>query len=148
MTIENGEFTISTDRARLDLPFIHRYLSEESYWVPGMPFEKLVAAVENSLNFGLYHLDRQIGYARVVTDFSRVAYLADVFILTEYRGRGLSKWLVGQIMAYPDLQGLRRWMLHTRDAHGLYAQFGWGAAARPETYMELYNPAEQWWTGG
>jgi GNAT superfamily N-acetyltransferase len=145
MTIVKGEFTISTDRAKLDLRFIHEYLSKESYWVRGIPFEKVVAAADHSLNFGLYHGDRQIGYARILTDYARVAYLADVFVIEAYRGRGLSKWLIQQIMLHPDLQGLKRWMLHTRDAHGLYAQNGWGAAAKPETYMEIYNAAAEWW---
>lgn len=148
MTIVNGEFSISTDRSRLDLSFIHDYLSKESYWGRGIPFERVVAAADHSLNFGLYQDDRQIGYARIVTDYARVAYLADVFVIEAYRGRGLSKWLVGQIMEYPELQGLRRWMLHTMDAHGLYAQFGWGAAAKPETYMEAYNPDAGWWASG
>src|ERR1700735_5371483 len=129
MTTVKGEYTISTDRARLDLRFIHDYLSKESYWLGGVAFEEGVKAAEHSLNFGLYHGDRQIAYARILTDYARVAYLADVFIIGEYRGRGLSKWLIGEIMAHPDLQGLRRWMLHTRDAHGLYRAFGWSEAA-------------------
>jgi GNAT superfamily N-acetyltransferase len=146
MDITKGDYLISTDRTKLDLRFIHDYLSKESYWVRGMPFEKVVAAADHSLNFGLYHGDRQIGYARIVTDYSRVAYLADVFVIDEYRGRGLSKWLMEVILAHPDLQGLKRWMLHTRDAHGLYEQYGWGAPAKPETYLEIYNPAAEWWT--
>lgn len=145
MEIIQEGFSISTDRARLDLRFIHDYLSKESYWAQGMPFEKVVLAADHSMNFGLYHGDRQIGYARVVTDHARVAYLADVFVIGEFRGQGLSKWLVQQIMLHPDLKGLKRWMLHTRDAHGLYERFGWGAAAKPETYMEIYNPAAEWW---
>jgi GNAT superfamily N-acetyltransferase len=148
MTIEKGEFSISTDRSRLDLAFIHDYLSKESYWGQGIPFEKVVSAADHSLNFGLFHGDRQIGYARILTDYARVAYLADVFVIDAYRGRGLSKWLLGQIMAHPELQGLRRWMLHTMDAHGLYEQFGWGAAAKPETYMEAYNEDPAWWAAG
>jgi GNAT superfamily N-acetyltransferase len=139
MTIVKGEFIVSTDRQRLDLTFIHAYLSGESYWSRGIPFKKVEMAADHSLNFGLYHQDRQIGYARVITDYSRVAYLADVFIITGYRGRGLSKWLMEQIMGHPDLQGLRRWMLHTLDAHGLYREFGWGDAAKPETYMEIFD---------
>lgn len=145
--IINGEFSISTEKERLDLIFIHDYLSKESYWAQGIPFGKVAAAADHSLNFGLYHGERQIGYARIVTDFARVAYLADVFIIDEFRGRGLSKWLMEVILAHPDLQGLRRWMLHTRDAHGLYAQFGWGAPEKPETYLEMYNPAREWWNG-
>jgi GNAT superfamily N-acetyltransferase len=146
MEIIKDDYSISTDRARLDLRFIHNYLSNESYWVPGLPFEKVVAAADHSLNFGVYHGGRQVGYARIVTDYARVAYLADVFIIEEYRGRALSKWLMEVILAYPDLQGLKRWMLHTKDAHGLYEQFGWGPAAKPETYMEINNPAVDWWT--
>lgn len=140
MTTVKGEFSVSTDRQRLDLPFIHAYLSGESYWCQNIPFERVQMAADRSLNFGLYHLDRQIGYARIITDYARVAYLADVFIIADYRGKGLSKWLMEQIMAHPDLQGLLRWMLHTRDAHGLYREFGWGEAAKPETYMEIFIP--------
>jgi GNAT superfamily N-acetyltransferase len=147
MEIIKEGFSISTDRARLDLRFIHEYLSLESYWARGIPFEKVVAAADHSLNFGLYQGKRQIGYARILTDFARVAYLADVFVIGEFRGRGLSKWLIGQIMLHPDLQGLKRWMLHTRDAHGLYAQYGWGPPEKPETYMEIYNSAAEWWIG-
>jgi GNAT superfamily N-acetyltransferase len=145
MTIVKEEFELSTDRAKLDLDFIYDYLSKESYWCQGIPFEKVVKAADHSLNFGLYHRGRQVGYARIITDYSRVAYLADVFIIADYRGRGLSKWLVECIMAHPDLQGLRRWMLHTLDAHGLYRQFGWSEPAKPETYMEIYNPDKEWW---
>jgi GNAT superfamily N-acetyltransferase len=140
MTIVKDEFSISTDRDKLDLPFIHHFLSRESYWVRDIPFEKVEKAADHSLNFGLYHEDRQIGYARIVTDYSRVAYLADVFIIPVYRGKGLSKWLMEQIMNHPDLQGLRRWILHTSDAHGLYSSFGWKAAVTPETYMEIFYP--------
>ena len=142
MTIIKGEFSVSTDRDRLDLVFIHGFLSQESYWVRNISFEKVKKAADHSLNFGLYHQDRQIGYARIITDYSRVAYLADVFIIPGYRGQGLSKWLMEQIMGYPDLQGLRRWILHTSDAHGLYKQFGWTPATKPETYMERYFPGE------
>ena len=140
MEITNGEFTISTDRSKLDLPFIHGYLSNESYWVPGIAFEKVVTAADHSLNFGLYHLDRQIGYARIITDYVRVAYLADVFVIGDFRGRGLAKWLVGVIMAHPDITGLRRWMLHTLDAHGLYAPFGFKLLTNPERYMTIAFP--------
>jgi GNAT superfamily N-acetyltransferase len=147
MEVIKEEYSISTDRARLDLGFLHDYLSKESYWARGLPFERVVAAADHSLNFGVYHGDRPVGYARVVTDYARVAYLADVFIIEEYRGRGLSKWLVGVIMTHPDLRGLKRWMLHTLDAHGLYEQFGWGPPAKPETYLEIYNSDVRWWIG-
>jgi GNAT superfamily N-acetyltransferase len=140
MTIEKDEFTISTDREKLDLHFIHDFLSGESYWLPGVPFERVQKAADHSLNFGLYYQDKQIGYARIVTDFTRIAYLADVFITDAYRGRGLSKWLIQVIMDHPDLQHLSRWMLNTRDAHGLYEQFGWTRPIKPETYLEIYHP--------
>jgi len=147
MEIIKEGYSISTDRARLDLRFIHDYLSTESYWAKGLPFERVVAAADHSLNFGVYDGDRPVGYARIVTDYARVAYLADVFIISEYRGRGLSKWLMEVIRLHPDLQGMRRWMLHTLDAHGLYEQFGWGPPAKPETYLEIYNPDVRWWIG-
>jgi GNAT superfamily N-acetyltransferase len=140
MTIVKDEFCISTDRERLDLPFIHEFLSKESYWARGISFERVEKAADHSLNFGLYHQDHQIGYARIITDYSRIAYLADVFIIPAFRGKGFSKWLMDQIMNHPDLPGLRRWMLHTSDEHGLYSSFGWKAPERPETYMEIYNP--------
>jgi len=140
MTIVKDEFTISTDREKLDLHFIHDFLSGQSYWLPGVPFERVQKAADHSLNFGLYHQDKQIGYARIVTDFTRIAYLADVFIIDAYRGRGLSKWLIQVIMDHPDLQHLSRWMLNTRDAHGLYEQFGWTRPIKPETYLEIYHP--------
>ncbi len=140
MTIVKDDFSISTDRERLDLQVIHDFLSKESYWVQGISLEKVILAADHSLNFGVYHQDRQVGYARVITDFTRIAYLADVFIITAYRGRGLSKWLVKTILGHPDLQDLRRWMLHTKDAHGLYQQLGWTTAVKPETYLEIYKP--------
>ena len=140
MTIVKDEFTISTEREKLDLPFIHAFLSLDSYWLPGVSFERVKKAADHSLNFGLYHQDKQIGYARVVTDFTRIAYLADVFITDAYRGKGLSKWLVREIMNHPDLQHLGRWMLNTKDAHGLYEQLGWTRPIKPETYLEIYQP--------
>jgi GNAT superfamily N-acetyltransferase len=135
---KNG-YCISTDKSRLDIHAIHNFLSTQSYWSLQIPFEKVKQAVENSLNFGLYLKDRQIGYARVITDFSTVAYLGDVFILPEFRGQGLSKWLMQTIMKYPELQGFRRWILSTADAHGLYEQFGWQSVANPERWMEVHN---------
>lgn len=116
---------ISTDKARLNIDLIHRYLTEESYWAAGIPKTVVENAVANSLCFGLYIDNVQAGFARLVTDKATFAYLADVFILSPYRGRGLSKWLIETIQAHPELQGLRRWLLATRDAHGLYAQMGW-----------------------
>ncbi|MEI6411780.1 MAG: GNAT family N-acetyltransferase, partial [Bacteroidota bacterium] len=133
-------FQLSTDPAKLDLKVIHNYLSNESYWAKNIPFETVKSAVENSLNFGLYYQDRQIGYARIVSDYTSMAYLADVFILEAFRGQGLSKWLMETIMQHPNLQGLRRWILLTRDAHELYKRFGWQPIAIPDRWMEVHNP--------
>ena len=119
------EYLISTDPSLLHVDVIHHYLSEESYWALNIPRDVVERSVSNSLCFGLYEKDKQIGFARVVTDKATFAYLADVFILEEYRGKGLAKWLMETIQAHPGLQGLRRWMLGTRDAHSLYEQFGW-----------------------
>ncbi len=121
----NGEYYISTNNALLDISCIHRYLSEESYWAKGIPFETVKKAVDNSLCFGIYHGEEQVGFGRLVTDKATFAYLADVFVLPEHRGKRLSKWLMTVIHAHPELQGLRRWVLGTKDAHGLYKQFGW-----------------------
>ena len=125
MEFYQDEFCISTDKSKLDLKMVHRFLSEESYWSKNIPFEKVEKAAANSLTFGVYDGPVQIGYARVVSDYTSVAYLGDVFILPAYRGKGLSKWLLKIIMNCPELQGLRRWILLTADAHGLYKQFGW-----------------------
>jgi len=122
---EIDDYKISTDPGELDLKLIHKYLSEESYWAEGIPLETVEKALANSLCFGLYKSKKQIGFARLVTDKATFAYLADVFVLEEYRGQGLSKWLMEVIQSHPELQGLRRWMLMTRDAQGLYEQFGW-----------------------
>lgn len=135
----HNEYFISTDRRKLDLAMIHHYLSTESYWSPGIPFETVQRASEHSLCFGVYHGDRQIGYARIISDYTTIAYLADVFILAEYRGNGLSKWLIKTIQSHPDLQGLRRWILLTKDAHGLYKQSGWSEIAQPELWMEIHQ---------
>ena len=122
----NGEFTVSTDRARLQLDAIHRFLSEESYWANNRTREQTETAIGNSLAFGVYHAEKQIGFARVVTDYATFAYLGDVYVLPEYRGRGLSKWLMETIVSHPELQGFRRWVLATRDGGDT-----WTAAATP-----------------
>lgn len=122
---QKEDFLISTNPALLDANIIHRYLSGQSYWAEGIPMEVVRKSLANSLCFGLYKAQQQVGFARLVTDKATFAYLADVFILEEYRGRGLSKWMMQVIHDHPELQGLRRWMLGTRDAHGLYKQFGW-----------------------
>nr|WP_294790366.1 GNAT family N-acetyltransferase [uncultured Mucilaginibacter sp.] len=136
----NKGFTISTDNNLLDLGLIHNYLDKDSYWANGIPFDKLERSIKNSLCFGVYFEGKQIGFARVVTDKATFGYLADVFILPEFRKQGLSKWLVQTIMNHPDLQGLRRWSLATVDAHGLYAQFGFTEITNPERWMQIFTP--------
>ncbi|MEQ1677936.1 MAG: GNAT family N-acetyltransferase [Chitinophagaceae bacterium] len=123
--VRKGRYIISTDTALLSIEVIHNYLSKESYWAANIPLEVVKKSISNSLCFGVYDNDIQIGFARLVTDKATFAYLADVFIIEEHRKKGLSKWLMEVIQYHPELQGLRRWMLGTRDAHGLYEQFGW-----------------------
>lgn len=138
----NGAFLVSTNRALLDTGLIHHYLSEQSYWAKNIPLSVLEKSITNSLCFGLYESGKQIGFARLVTDMATFAYLADVFILKEHRGKGLSKWLISVIQSHPELQGLRRWMLGTRDAHGLYEQFGWTVLTEEtrQRFMQKYFP--------
>ncbi len=129
-------YTISTDKTRLDLIMIHQFLSQEAYWSPNIPLELVQKAIDNSLCFGIYADNQQVGFARVISDYATFGYLSDVFVLPEHRGKGLSKELMTYIMAYPTLQGLRRWMLITRDAHGLYSQFGFQPTTEnPENTM-------------
>ncbi len=130
-------FLISTDKSKLDVDVIFDYLSNRSYWAKGVPLEKVKQAIENSICYGVYEGKSLIGFARVVTDKATIAYIADVFILETHRGKGLSKWLMECILKHPELQGFRRWLLLTKDAHGLYNQFGFNAPEEPETYMEL-----------
>jgi len=118
-------FLISTDNSNLDIGMVHNYLTNQSYWAKNIPREVVERSIGNSLCFGLYQGEKQIGFARLVTDKATFAYLADVFILEDHRGHGLSKWLIEVIQSHPDMQGLRRWLLGTRDAHGLYEKFGW-----------------------
>jgi GNAT superfamily N-acetyltransferase len=135
-----GPYEISADPARLDLEAIHAYLTR-SYWSPGIPREVVERAAAHSLCFGLYHASEgQVGYARVVTDRASFAYLCDVYVLEAHRGQGLSKWLLDTILQHPELQGLRRFMLATKDAHGLYAQFGFTPLANPARMMEILRP--------
>ncbi len=140
--IEKDGFLISTDRSKLDIHLIHHYLSTGSYWAENIPFEVVKRSVENSVCFGIYLLDEQIGFARVVTDKATFAYLGDVFVLPAYRGRGLSKWLLQTIHAHPQLQNLRRWWLGTKDAHSLYEQFGWTRIAEDvsKRFMQKHYP--------
>jgi GNAT superfamily N-acetyltransferase len=137
---QKDEFTISTDNSRLQIDVIQKFLVEDSYWAQNRTLEQTQTAIENSLCFGLYHGERQIGFARVVTDFATVAYIGDVFVLEEFRGKGLSKWLMEVMINHPSLQGLRRWILATKDAHGLYSQFGFHGLKFPERWMELPAP--------
>lgn len=133
------EYAISTDPALLDIEVIHEFLAQ-SYWSPGIPRSIIERAIRNSLCFGLYCRTEQVGFARVITDKATFAYLADVFVLESHRGKGLSKWLMQVIKEHEDLQGLRRFMLITQDAHGLYRQFGFGELANPSRVMEINRP--------
>jgi len=137
---QQGDYIISTDNNRLDVRIIHDFISNQSYWAQGRPLETVERALDNSLNFGLYKSDRQVGFARVVTDYATFGWIADVFVLPEHRGQGLSKWLMEVILSHRDLQGFRRWVLATKDAHSLYARFGFIALHRPERWMERPDP--------
>src|ERR1700736_6608636 len=132
-----ADYEISTDTHRLDVEVIHKFLAEESYWSPGIPRSIVERAIENSLCFGVYHHATQIGFARIVTDKSTFALLADLFILEAHRGKGLSKWLMRCVVEHEELQGLRRLLLLTSDAHGLYRQFGFEALGNPSRFMEV-----------
>lgn len=135
-----GDFTITTDQKDFDFEMLFQYLSKESYWAEGIPMSVLKKAVSNSMSFALFFKNEQIGFARVITDYSTFGYLADVFIIHEYRGQGLSRWLMDYISAHPELQGFRRWLLATRDAHGLYAKYGFTPLSKPERMMEITRP--------
>lgn len=134
-----NSFLISTDPARLDLEAITDMLSR-AYWASGRPRERTERALKNSIVFGLYEGEKQIGLARVVTDRAVFAYLCDVFVAEEYRAQGLGKWLLETIFSHPELQGLRRWTLATKDAHGLYHEYGFDLLTHPESWMERFNP--------
>jgi GNAT superfamily N-acetyltransferase len=142
------EYLISTESAWLDLELIHRFLSERSYWARGIPRDVVARSIANSLCFGVYAFAkgapnpgrRQVGFARVATDRATFAYLADVFVLPEHRGHGLSKRLMEAVLAHPDLQGLRRWMLATADAHELYRRYGFTALSQPDRFMQRHDP--------
>jgi GNAT superfamily N-acetyltransferase len=131
-----GDFIISTDRLRLQVDFIHDFLANTSYWAKGRSFEVVQRSIENSLNFGVFQGDEQVGFARVVTDYATFAWLADVFIAEKYRGQGLGVWLIEVITSHPRLQGFRRWILATRDAHELYRRFGFSEIAELKRWME------------
>ena len=131
-----SDYIINTDKSQLDIALIHRFLSQESYWAQNIPLDVVERSIANSLCFGVYHGTNQVGFARVITDQATFAYLADVFVLPEHRGRGLSKQLMTIISDWPTLQDLRRWMLATNDAHALYHQFGFTALDQPDLLMQ------------
>jgi GNAT superfamily N-acetyltransferase len=135
---KKGKYSISTNPKRLDLAAIHGFLSR-SFWAEAIPKTLVAKSIRNSLCFGLFHEREQVGFARVVTDRATFAYLCDVYILESHRGKGLSKWLIEVVMAHPDLQGLRRFQLVTRDAQGLYKRFGFRAPKYPERHMEIFR---------
>lgn len=139
IAVEKDQFLISTDKRKLDIDSIHEFLSTKAYWCLNIPKETVRKSIENSLCFGLYDGEKQVGFARVISDFATIAYLGDVYVLEQYRGHGLSKWLMETVMSHPQLQGLRRWILLTGDAHGLYRKFGWTDIADPTLWMELHN---------
>ena len=137
MTENLDTYHISTDKKKLQLAVIHGYLSKESYWSKNIPLEIVARSIEHSFCFGIYLKEEQVGFARVVTDYTTFAYLADVFVLEAHRGKGLSKSLMKYIFSHEKLQGLRRFCLGTRDAHGLYEKFGFSPIAKPENFMEI-----------
>lgn len=135
-----GDFLISTDKALLNLQTIAELLGT-SYWAPDRPIELIRRSIEHSLVFGVYDGEQQIGFARIVSDYTVFAYLCDVMIADSYRGQGLGKWLVASMLAHPEVQGVRRWLLITRDAQGLYRQFGFAGLEEPERYMQMMRTA-------
>ena len=139
-TWRRDDLTISTDPARIDIDFVFRFLSEDSYWAAGVAREVVERSIEHSMVFGLYREQKQIGFARVVSDRATFAWLADVFVAEGERSRGLSKWLMECVMEHADLQRLRRWMLATRDAHELYRRYGFSELAEPARFMEIHQP--------
>jgi GNAT superfamily N-acetyltransferase len=136
----NGEYEVSTDPARIDVDLVHDFLAG-SYWAKGIPRETVRRSIEGALCFGVYQDRQQVGFARTITDRATFCYLGDVFIVEAHRARGLSKWLLQCILGHPDLQGLRRWILATKDAHGLYEQLGYRTLANPDRWMEIHDPA-------
>ena len=135
-----GDFLVSTDRSRLDVQAIYEFLTH-CYWAKGIAVATVARSIANSLCFGLYDGERQVGFARVISDFATFAYIGDVFVLEAYRGRGLGKWMMECIVKHPSLTGLRRWVLVTRDAHGLYAQSGFTPLRTPDSWMEIHDPS-------
>jgi GNAT superfamily N-acetyltransferase len=140
MEYQNKNYQISTDKSKINIALVHNYLCYHSYWAEGIPVDVVQRSIENSLCFAVYNKDEQVGFVRVMSDLATYAYLADLFIIPEERGKGLSKWLMRVIMDHPQLQGLRRFVLATKDAHGLYAQFGFTAYADADRLMTIGNP--------
>jgi GNAT superfamily N-acetyltransferase len=140
---QRGDYSISTDNKLLDPAVIHHFISKESYWGQGRSMETVQRSLDHSLNFGVFKGNQQVGFARIVTDFATFAWVADVFIVEEHRGQGLSKWLMETILAHPRLQGFRRWVLATKDAQELYRRFGFMELKRPERWMERPDPNMQ-----
>jgi len=138
--IRNGDYLVTTDRAKFDLAAIHDFLSREAYWSRDLPLVTLRRSIDNSLCFGLFEGERQIGFARVISDLATVAYLGDVYVLDSHRGRGLSRMLMDAVFTHPDLQHLRRWILLTSSAEWLYRKYGFTPLPRPEIYMERFDP--------
>lgn len=138
--VKFDNFTITTDKLKMDVVAIHDFLSKHSGWSDNIPFDVVKNSIDNSLNFGLFDTDKQIGFARIISDFTTIAYLGDVYILDNYRGQGLSKKLMDCIMAHPNLQGLRRWILLTSTADWLYEKYGFTKLPKPALYMELFDP--------
>lgn len=141
MEWQNGDFTISTDRAKLDYETIYRFFNEHSYWATGRSMERIRKSIEHSLPFGVHHNGKMIGFGRIVTDYATFAWIADVFVLPEYRGKGLGKWLMDVMVNHPELQGFRRWVLATKDAHSLYERIGFTPLLKPDRWMERHDPA-------
>jgi N-acetylglutamate synthase-like GNAT family acetyltransferase len=139
-TTNDSSFQVSTDRTRLDVPMIYRFLSENSTWAVGISHTAVERSIENSLCFGGYLDGRQVAFARVITDYATFANLADVFVVPEYRGKGYGKQLIRVVMEHPSLQQLRRFTLFTTDSHSLYARFGFAQPERPDTVMQRYHP--------
>ena len=134
------DFTITTDKSKMVIVAIHDFLSKYSGWSDNIPIERVKTSIDNSLNFGLFHNGKQIGFARIISDFSTIAYLGDIYVLDIYRGQGLSKKLMDAVIKHPNLQGLRRWILLTSTADWLYEKYGFRKLPKPELYMELFDP--------
>ena len=140
MKREKNGFWITTEESKMDTKYIHHFLSTKSYWAEGVPIEIVEKSIRGSVCFGLFRKEQQIGFARAITDKATFAWLADVFVDEQFRGQGLGKWLMEVIVSHEDLQGLRRIMLGTKDAHGLYAQYGFTSLPYPERMMTVHNP--------